>query len=122
MDIKRHAIRNRNYYLAEKRADDGKQSWHRYVKSLDTYSEPILVSPEMAKEVLENEDFKKPTRFETLGVLVNNEISQTYRTVTFSFSGRLLDGQQVLEVIVASDKSVVVFFSFNVSDKLTFMF
>jgi len=122
MDVKRHAIRNRNYYLAEKRADDGKQSWHRYVKSLDNYSEPILVSPKMAKEVLEGFDFRQPTRFETLGAVVNNELNQAYRTVTISFSGRLLDGREVLEVVVASNNPAIVFFSFNVSDKLTLMF
>ena len=80
------------------------------------------MSPKMAKEVLEGLEFREPTRFETLRASVNNELSQTYCTVTISFSGRLLDGREVLEVIISSNKSAIVFFSFNVSDKLTLMF
>lgn len=120
MDVRRHSIRNRNYYLAERRAD-GKQSWYRYVKSLDNYSEPILVSPKMAKEVL-GDDFGQPSRFQTLAAVVNNELGQAYRTATISFSGRLLDGREVLETIISSNSPTIVFFSFNVSDKLALMF
>ena len=102
------ALKNQSYYLLEQKEDDCKNHWYRYVKTLEHYAEPILLTPEMAKELVGSVD----------------SVMEVQRTpiVLISFLGNLFDGHEVLKTIVTSNKSMIVFCSFNVSDKLNFLF
>lgn len=116
-DLKKLAEKNQTYYLQEQVADDRTDKWFRYVKTMDSYAEPVLVTPAMAKEVLahyrEEFDLRKPKKMK-----VSDE---SHPTITFSFAGKLLDGQTILEAI-AIGVPLIAFVSFNVSDRLSFMF
>ena len=125
-DLRKKALVNNRYYLSEKKADGGTNRWFRYVKTMDSYAEPVLVTPEMAQEVLDSdEDFnlRKPIHPVTLQSLADDlKTGRTHPTISISFSGKLLDGRNVLQAIVLNKKSAIVFVSFNISDKLSFLF
>jgi len=104
------AEKNRDYYLLEQKADSG-DKWFRYVKTMDSYAEAVLITPEMAREALESSGFD-----------LRKSSKKISNTITFSFSGKLLDGRALLKSIINSNKAIVVFVSFNVSDKLNFLF
>jgi hypothetical protein len=104
------AKRNAEYYLAEKLAN-GEDCWFRYVKTLEDYAEPVLISPAMAQEVLDANNVGEVT-----------PVEKENPTVCISFNGKLLDGAGTLKWISLGEKSQIVFFQFNISDKLTILF
>jgi len=123
--IEKVARKNRHYYLSEKEADNGSNRWFRYVKTMDSYSEPVLLSPKMAQELLESDEdysLRKPISQSVLESLAAELKSGKYPTVSISFSGKLLDGWSTLHALIYNKKSAIVFLSFNVSDKLSFLF
>lgn len=127
MNLEKMARKNRHYYLSEKKADEEKLQWFRYVKTMDTYSEAIWVSPKMAQELLEadeNFDMRKPVKEDIIKTLAQNLRANMvpHHTVAISFSGKLLDGRNLLAAVIMNGKSAIVFFSFNISDKLSFLF
>lgn len=101
------AKRNAEYYLAEKLASDCTDGWFRYVKTLEDYAEPILISPAMAQEVLDANKVGEIT-----------PVEKENPTACISFSGKLIDGATVLKWISLGEKSRIVFFQFNILDKL----
>lgn len=118
MDMATLARKNRKYYLSEQRADKGDNPWFRYVKTMDSYSEVVLISPKMAQELLDadkDSSMRKPT------LLPKLKDGESHK-VSISFSGRLLEGQVILQAIVKNSKSAMVHFTFNVSDKLSQFF
>jgi hypothetical protein len=125
-DLRRVALKNRNYYLSEKKADNGASKWFRYVRTMDTYSEPVLISPKMAQEMLDSDDdssLRKPVSPAVLEAIANDlRREKAHPTLSISFSGKLLDGRNVLQALLLNKKSAIVFVSFNISDKLSFLF
>lgn len=120
-ELRKTAQKNQEYYLTEKEADK-KDRWFRYVKTMESYAEAVLVSPEMAREVLKTDnDLRKPVDLEIVKS-VAKEFGENHKTIAISFSGKLLDGRVVLKAICFNNQEVVVFVSFNVSDKLSFLF
>jgi len=121
-DLIKTAEKNRNYYLTEQKADNDENKWFRYIKTMDSYSEPILISPRMAKEIIgyceDDFDLRKPKTIRTIA----KELETSHSTIAFSFAGKLLDGRLILEAILLNKKSAIVFVSFNVPDKLSFLF
>lgn len=114
MDMAKLARKNQKYYLSERRADKCSNPWFRYVKTMDSYSEPVLISPKMALELLEadkDSSMRKPLDGKSMP-----------STVSISFSGRLLEGQAILQSIVNNNKSAMANFTFNVSDRLSQFF
>lgn len=120
--LQKTAQKNQNYYLSEKEADNGQRKWFRYVKTMDSYTEPVLISSEMARELLDESSFslRRPMDEKALRSLVD-DLKRSHSKISISFSGKLLDGHNVLQAIVASE-SAIVFVSFNISDKLSFLF
>lgn len=117
-DLRKVARRNRRYYLAEQAADAGKENWFRYVKTLDTYTEPVLISPEMAREMLNGFRLKRATSSDIIKAI---DLS-CLNSISISFSGKTMEGRLVLEAILMSRSSAIVLVTFNVSDKLNFLF
>ena len=126
-DLRKTARKNRNYYLSQKKAEDHANPWFRYVKTMDSYSEPVLLSPKMAQELLETYDsgfsLRKPASPETIAAVAQGlKSEQCHKTVSISFSGKLIEGGNVLQAVVLNKESAIVFFAFNVSNKLSFLF
>lgn len=117
-DVGKLARRNRNYYLSERKADNGKMPWFRYVKTMDVYAEPVLVSPKMARELLDGFDLRKPIPLTKVRRVAEELESKISHRLSVSFYGRLLDGRVVLNAILLNRKSAIVVVSFNVFDKL----
>ena len=93
------ARRNQKYYLQEQKADSNTQYWFKYVKTLSEYTEPILVTPEMAQEIVQasgNKDLRIPD------------------AIVINFGGRIKEGSSLAARIT---KPEVVVFYFNVSEK-----
>ncbi len=120
MDLTKKASENADYYLSEQRADGGADKWFRYVKSLENYAEPVLVTPEMAAELLES--VKNSFDLRKVAAKPSKRKKGEHPTVAISFSGRLLDGHSILKEIESKGTDEIVFFSFNVSDKIAFLF
>ena len=120
--LQKTAQKNQDYYLSEKEADNGKHQWFRYVRTMDCYTEAVLISPQMARELLGETDFslRKPMDEKVLR-LVENDLKRSPANISISFSGKLLEGHNSLQAIVASE-SAIAFVSFNISDKLSFLF
>lgn len=115
-ELMKIARKNRHYYLSEKKADNAANPWYRYVKTMDSYSEAVLLSPTMARELLDsNTDsaLRKPPTAREL---------ENVQPLSISFSGKLLNGHSTLQVVAMGEKSAIVYISFNVSDKLSFLF
>jgi hypothetical protein len=122
IDLRSAAKKNQEYYLVEKEVDN-EDRWFRYIKTMESYSEPVLISPEMAKEILKAEDdLRKPVDPRIVEAAARELNSEFHKTIAISFSGKLLDGRLVLEAICLNNQSAIVFISFNVSDKLSFLF
>lgn len=124
-DLKAVACKNQGYYLGEKKAENGKDHWFRYIKTMDSYSEAVLISPEMARELLESEEasgLRKPVNSEVITAIAEDIKSGKYKTTSISFSGKLLDGRLVLQAVILNEESAIVFVAFNISDKLSFLF
>ena len=118
--LQKTAQKNQAYYLSEKEADNGQRQWFRYVKTMDAYSEPVLISQQMAQELLGNDfSLRKPMEKKALRALVD-DLKQSQSKISISFSGKLIEGHNVLQAIVASDAAIVIV-SFNISDKLSFL-
>ena len=118
--LQKTAQKNQAYYLSEKEADNGQRQWFRYVKTMDSYSEPVLISQQMAQELLGNDfSLRKPMEKKALRALVD-DLKQSQSKISISFSGKLIEGHNVLQAIVASDAAIVIV-SFNISDKLSFL-
>ena len=114
-ELMKIARKNRHYYLSEQRADNAASPWYRYVKTMDSYSEAVLLSPQMARQLLEADSdsaLRKPVK----------EVDLLARPVSISFSGKLLNGHSVLQTVAMGEKSEIVYISFNISDKLSFLF
>lgn len=123
-DLRKIAQVNRNYYLSEKKADNGEDRWFRYVRTMESYSEPVLISHEMALELLEGDDgLRRPLPPAILQAMANDiKNGLANPTISINFSGKLLDSSRVLRAIVMNNESAIVFVSFNISDKLSFLF
>jgi hypothetical protein len=88
---------------------------------MDCYTEPVLISQQMAQELLEDGfSLRKPMDKKALRMLVD-DLKRSHPRISISFSGKLLEGHNVLQAIVASE-SAIVFVAFNISDKLSFLF
>lgn len=94
------AKKNQNYYLCEQAEVGGE--WFRSVKTMEPYREKVLITPRMAKELLDSEkmSLRKPK-------LKSDE-------VTISFSGNLLTGKHLLENVLEEKQSKEVTIVFNV--------
>lgn len=127
-DLRKLAKKNRNYYLAEAKGEVGENKWFRNVKTMDTYSEAVLISPTMAQQLLEADEdsaFRKPVDPAVIRGIAQNLSkgnAPSHEAISISFSGKLLNGRMMLEAIMLNKKSAIVFVSFNVSDKLSFLF
>lgn len=119
MNLRKTAQKNQTYYLSEKEADNGQNKWFRYVRTMDTYTEPVLISPQMARELLEDFSLRKPMDEKGLRSLVD-DLKRSHPKISISFSGRLLEGHNVVQAIVGSE-SAIVFVAFNISDKMSFL-
>lgn len=117
-DLRKIARKNRRYYLSEQSADSCNENWFRYIKTMDVYTEPILINQHMARELLDSFNLKRATHPD---VVKSVNLSGTH-SVTINFSGKLIEGRLILEAILLSESSVVVMVTFNVSDKLNFLF
>jgi hypothetical protein len=114
-ELMKIARKNRHYYLSEHKADNAANPWYRYVKTMDSYSEAVLLSPSMARVLLDSDTdsaLRKPTTARLENV----------RPLSISFSGKLLNGHSTLQAVAMGEKSAIVYISFNISDKLSFLF
>jgi hypothetical protein len=116
IELMKIARKNRHYYLSEQKADNTANPWYRYVKTMDSYSEAVLLSPSMARELLDSDTDSALRKPPSAGELEN------VRPLSISFSGKLLSGHSTLQAVAMSEKSVIVYISFNISDKLSFLF
>jgi hypothetical protein len=111
LELEKLAKRNRNYYLRE--SEEGGERWFRCIKSFESYSEPILITPKMAKELLDTRVNNRP--------FIRMSLSEdAHHAVAVNFSGELIDGQNILCAIVDSNKKRVVFMCFNVPDVVAY--
>lgn len=110
------AKKNARYYLTEQR--DECEHWFRCVRSMETYSEVVYITPRMAKELLDST--KKKVRHLRVVGPSDLKIAGTHHNVAISFSGNLIEGQQILENIIETRKSTEVLVTFNLSDRLFF--
>jgi hypothetical protein len=97
---------NQNYYLREQSEVGGE--WFRCVKTMEPYSESVLITPSMAKELLdsENQMSLRKSRLKS-------------KEVSISFCGDLLTGKDLLEKVVEGRQSKELLVTFNVLDKVT---
>lgn len=102
--INRLARKNSGYYLHERKVDDNKDSWFRYIKNFWGYSEPILISPAMARDLLGSK--KRGARSKNGMIALN-------------YSGELVDGFEKVESIASGKKPAVALVCFNVPNKDT---
>lgn len=126
-NLEKIARKNRHYYLSEKKTDEGKCRWFWYIKTMDAYSEAVLLSPAMAQELLESDEnfsLRRPVKEDVIRELAQDLKANkfSHHTISISFSGKLLDGRNLLEAVIMNKKSAIVFCSFNISDKLSFLF
>lgn len=110
MDI---ATRNWHDYMSQQTEEE---PWFRCVKTMETYSEPLLVTPEMARQLL-NTKAKRSLRVVGPSDLV---LSGTHHNVSMNFSGHLVEGEQILEKLIETNKPLRVLFTFNLSDQIAF--
>lgn len=109
------AKKNARYYLTEQKAES--EPWFRCVKSMETYSEVVCITPRMAQELL---DAKKTRRNLRVVGLTDLKLAGTHHNVAINFSGNLIEGQDILENIIKTRKSIEVLVTFNLSDRLIF--
>lgn len=102
------------YYLTEQNESE---PWFRCVKSMETYSEVVLITPKMAQDLL---DAKKTRRNLRVVGPSNLKLMGTHHNVAINFSGNLIEGQDILENIVETRKSTEVLVTFNLSDRIIF--
>ena len=125
-NLKKIARQNRDYYLSEQKADNGENPWFRYVKTMDSYSEVVLLTPAMAQELLNTDKdymLRKPTPKSVLNKIAEDLKAGTVQmTVAISFSGKLLDGTRILQAVLIGNRPAVANFTFNISDKLGLLF
>jgi hypothetical protein len=101
------AKKNQNYYLREQ-SEEGHGDWFRFVKTMEPYRETVLITPDMAKELLdsENQMSLRKSRLKS-------------KEVTISFYGDLLTGKDLLEKVVEVQQPKELLVTFNVLDKVT---
>ncbi len=100
--INKLAKKNRYYYLKEREIDEHKDFWFKYIKDIGCYSEPVSISPAMAKELLDSK--------------VKGGRSKS-GAIALDYAGQLIDGFERVESIASSKKPVVAFVFFNVVNK-----
>ena len=128
MNVETVATENQNYYLSEQKADDSGSPWFRYAKTMDSYAEAVMLSPQMARDLLEagnDSAMRKPISLNIVNDLVRDlkaGKSLVEHPISISFSGKLLDGRLPLQAVIAYKKPVVAYISFNISDKLRLFF
>jgi hypothetical protein len=94
------AKKNQNYYLREQ--SEGGENWFRCVKTMEPYREAVLISPSMAKELLD---------YENQMSLCKPRLKS--KKVTISFYGNLLTGKDLLEEVVEDKQPKEVMVVFN---------
>lgn len=102
------ACKNRRYYLREQKADLGKDYWFRYVKTLEKYSEPVLITPNMAKELLSEFSIKKATHPDIIKAM-----DLDYMNIVISITGKLLVGKIELEALLMHNNKLTALVTFN---------
>jgi len=80
----------------------------------------VLLSPEMAKELLSRNNKNRPVKEDRVNVLARDILAgnwkQTGETVKIGLAGNLLDGQHRLAAIVKANGSVNVMIAYDVDD------
>lgn len=114
--IEKEGKANQAFYLAASKKN--KKPWHQNTKQNGVYSEYILVSPEMAEELLKwNDNPRKRIMQSAIDRYRNDmaagEWTDTAESIAIDYNGYLHNGQHRLNAVVQLGKPQRLYFTFN---------
>jgi hypothetical protein len=114
--IESEAIKNQLHYLSS--AKKNKKPWHHNTKSSTQYSEYVLVSPDMAQQLLEWNNNPRKKLMQTVvdryrADMASGEWTDTSQSIAIDYNGYLHNGQHRLNAIVQWGKPQRLYFTFN---------
>lgn len=119
----RRATKNQQYY--QRRGGQENKPWFHCARHPYKYSEDILITPEMAKALL---DYNPMNRNITDGVVdgyrrdINNDRwINSHESIGIDTGGNLMDGQHRLIAIIEANKAQVVYVTFQVPPEARFV-
>lgn len=114
--IEKEGKANQSHYLiAAKKTGN---PWHQHIKSQGQYSEYILVTPEMAQELLDWNNNPRKKIMQTVvdryrADMADGEWTDTSQSIAIDYNGYLHNGQHRLTAIVQWGKPQRLYFTFN---------
>jgi len=119
------AIANAAYYEDAALKDEMRKPWFHYVRKPYQYGEFVMLSPEMAEELLRyNPDNRNMKPWLTAAYKRDMEKENwvpSHEGIGINLSGNMFDGQHRAEGVVESKKSVPMWIVFNVLDEAKFV-
>lgn len=114
--IEKEGKANQIHYLAA--AKKSGKAWHRNTKESGVYSEYILVTPEMAEELLKWNDNPRKKIMQTVidryrADMAAGEWTDTAESIAIDYNGYLHNGQHRLNAIVQWGQPQRMYFTFN---------
>lgn len=114
--IENEAIQNQKHYLVA--AKKTKNPWHQHAKHTHQYSEYVLVTPEMAQELLNWNNNPRKRIMQTVVDRYRNDMdsgewTDTSQSIAIDYNGYLHNGQHRLSAIVQWGQPQRLYFTFN---------
>jgi len=123
--IWKDATANAAYYEGMAKKDGYKKPWFQYVRKEYQYGEFILLTPEMAEELLRfNPDNRNMKPWLTAAYkrdMDGDNWIPSHEAIGINLSGNMFDGQHRAEAVVEAKKAVPVWVVFNVLDEAKFV-
>lgn len=124
-EIWEDAKANAAYYIEQAKKDGNKKPWFQYVRKTFQYGEFILLTPDMAEELLRfNPDNRHMKPWLTAAYrrdMENDNWIPGHEGLGINLSGNMFDGQHRAEGVVEADKAVPIWIVFNVLDEAKFV-
>jgi hypothetical protein len=116
---------NAAFYEEAALKDEMRKPWFQYVRKQYQYGEFVMLSPEMAEELLRfNPDNRNMKPWLTAAYKRDMERDNwipSHEGIGINLSGNMFDGQHRAEGVVESKKSVPIWIVFNVLDEAKFV-